>query len=246
MTKNNQTPKSSKDSQYYMYGKHPVLAALANKKRKIENILCTQDIFKIHRKLIESHKHDIVDKDFLSKKLGVNAIHQGIAAIVEPIFLPNMHDIDLSKDKCTIVILDQITDPQNIGSIIRSAASFGINAIIIPSDNTPNENASIAKAASGTLELIPIIKVVNLKNTMEYLKKQGFWIVGLDSGSEEFLTKELLVNKVAIILGSEDAGLRRLTKETCDYLVKIPISKEVESLNVSNAASIAFYLSAQT
>jgi len=242
MIKNDKTPTKLKDS-YYMYGKHPVLSALANENRKIENIFCTIEIFKVHAKLISKHKYEIVDKDFLTKKLGVNSIHQGITAMVQSIFSNNIDDIDLTKNNCRIAILDQITDPQNIGSIIRSAASFEIDAIILPNDNTPNENATIAKTSSGSLEFVKIIKVVNLNKTMEYLKKQGFWIIGFDSDSKEYLTKEVLSNKVVMVLGSEDTGLRRLTKETCDYLVKIPISKQVESLNVSNAASIAFYLS---
>jgi 23S rRNA (guanosine2251-2'-O)-methyltransferase len=246
MTNNNKFSRSPKDSRYHMYGKHAVLAALANKKRRIVNIFCTEEIFKLNQKLIGHYEYEIVDKNFFTKTLGANTVHQGIAATVETIFLNDINDVDISKNNCKIAILDQITDPQNIGSIIRSAASFEIDIIIVPSDNTPNENATIAKAASGSLEFVTIVKVVNIKHTIEYLKKQGFWIIGLDSGSTEFLTKELLTNKIVIVLGSEDAGLRRLTKEACDYLVKIPMSKQIESLNVSNAASIAFYLSMQT
>jgi 23S rRNA (guanosine2251-2'-O)-methyltransferase len=246
MAHNNKFSKAPKDNKYIMYGKHSVLAALANKKRKIINIFCTPEIFKIHQKIISTHKHEIVDKNFLTKILGANILHQGIAATVEPIFLNDINDVDISNNNCKIAILDQITDPQNIGSIIRSAASFEIDVVIMPSDNTPDENATIAKAASGSLEFVTIVKVVNLKNMIEYLKKHDFWIVGLDSGSNEFLTTEILQNKIAIVLGSEDTGLRRLTQEACDYLVKIPMSRQIESLNVSNAASIAFYLSMQT
>ena len=203
---------------YYIYGKHPVSSALNNPKRQIKNILCTQEVFDINKKLISTRFYKIVNNNILSKLLK-NQMHQGIAAKVKPIFSYNIEDIDIKSPKCKIVILDQITDPQNTGAIIRSAAAFDINAIILPIDNSPNENGTIAKAACGTLELIPIIKVTNLRSCINYLKNHGFWI-----------------------FGSEDKCIRRLVEETCDYLAKIPICKRVESLNVSNAASIIFHL----
>jgi 23S rRNA (guanosine2251-2'-O)-methyltransferase len=228
---------------YYMYGKHPVLAALANSNRTIENIFCSQENFNANRALIIKYKYQIVSTDFLNNLLGKDQTHQGIVAKVRWIFSDNLGDIDINKPNSRIVILDQITDPQNIGAIIRSAASFKIDAIIIPTDNSPVENATIAKTASGTLELIKIIKVINLKSTMEYLKKHGFWIIGLDGAAKESISAQLFSEKIAIVLGSEDKGLRRLTKETCDYIAKIPMSSKVESLNVANAAAIVFYLS---
>lgn len=228
---------------YYLYGKHPAFAVLSNHNRQIENIYCTQEIFNIYKKLLANYSYEIVTTEFLTKLLGPNSVHQGIALYTKTIFTNDIEDVDINNPSCRIAILDQITDPQNIGAIIRSAASFNINAIIMPSDNAPDENATIAKAASGSLELIQIIKVTNLKNAMEYLKKNGFWIIGLDGEATEYLNSKLLNNKVAIVLGAEDKGMRRLVKETCDYIVKIPMSNKVESLNVSNAAAIAFYLS---
>lgn len=232
----------SSNNYYYMYGKHAVFAALINPKRHIENIFCTQEIFTTNQALINKHKYQIVTTDYLAKLLGHGVPHQGITAKVASIFSNDINDINFTNNNCRIVILDQITDPQNIGAIVRSAAAFEITAIIIPSDNAPDENAAIAKAASGTLELIKIIKVTNLKTAMERLKKEGFWLIGLDGKASEHLNSKLLTAKIAIALGSEDKGLRRLTKETCDYVVKIPTSSQVESLNVSNAASIIFYL----
>jgi len=225
---------------YYIYGKHPVFSAINNPNRQIENILCTQAIFDTNTKLISSKPYKIVNNDVLFK-LVENQHHQGIAAKVKPIFSYNIEDIDIKKPKHRIAILDQITDPQNIGSIIRSAAAFEIDAIILPLDNSPNENGTIAKAACGTLELIKIIRVTNLNSCMNYLKKHGFWIIGLTGEAKDYFNDKLISDKIALVLGSEDKGMRRLVQENCDYLAKIPISNKVESLNVSNAASIIFH-----
>lgn len=227
---------------YYMYGKHAVLAAAANDQRHIFHIYCTEDIYDANSVLLEKHKYEIATNEFITKKLGQEQAHQGIIAKVHSIFLDDIHDIDITHQNCKIAILDQVTDGQNIGAIIRNAAAFNISAIIMPSDNSPEEGATIAKTASGALEIVKIVKVTNLKNSMEYLKKQGFWIIGLDGGSKDLLTPQILTGKIVIALGAEGKGLRRLTKETCDYLVKIPMSEKVESLNVSHAAAISFYL----
>ncbi|MCC8417093.1 MAG: 23S rRNA (guanosine(2251)-2'-O)-methyltransferase RlmB [Rickettsia endosymbiont of Bryobia graminum] len=231
---------------HYIYGKHTVFAALNNPKRNIKNILCTEETFNANKKLINNFPYEITKIDSLNRLFGLNQNHQGIAAVVRTIFENNIENIDLSNPNCKIAILDQITDPQNIGAIIRSATSFNITAIILPTDNTPDENATIAKTASGTLELVQIVKVVNLRASIEYLKKQNFWIVGLDGHGTEYINSKVLSGKVAIVLGSEDKGIKRLVKENCDHLVKIPISDKVESLNVSNAAAIAFYTASTT
>lgn len=227
---------------YYLYGKHPIYSALRNPKRQIESVFCTSDIFNANKELISPYPYKIITNDFLSKLLEPSHIHQGIAAKVKTIFSNNIEDIDVNNPNCRIAILDQVTDPQNIGAIIRSAAAFEINTVILPADNAPDENAMIAKAASGSLELVQVIKVTNLRMSMEYLKKQGFWIIGLDSGGTSSFNDNLFSDKIVVVLGSEDKGMRRLVRETCDYLVKIPIANKVESLNVSNAASIIFHL----
>ncbi|ASX28232.1 23S rRNA (guanosine(2251)-2'-O)-methyltransferase RlmB [Rickettsia sp. MEAM1 (Bemisia tabaci)] len=235
-----QNKKLDSKNYYYIYGKHPVFSALNNPKRQIEDILCTQMIFDANKKLISSKPYKIVNNDVLSKLLE-NQTHQGIAAKVKPIFSHNIEDINIKNSKCKIAILDQITDPQNIGAIIRSAAAFNMDAIILPLDNSPNENGTIAKAACGTLELIKIIKVTNLNSCINYLKKHGFWVIGLTGEADDYFTDKLISDKIALVFGSEDKGMRRLVQENCDHLAKIPISDKVESLNVSNAASIIFH-----
>jgi 23S rRNA (guanosine2251-2'-O)-methyltransferase len=233
---------------YYMYGRHAVLAALENSRRKIEKIFCTNEFFKTHQEIINKCMidHEIVDFDFLNKILGTGQNHQGIAAKVYTIFTHDINEINFAASDCKVVVLDQITDPQNIGSIIRSAVAFGFDAIILPQDNSPMENATIAKIASGTLENIKIIKVPNLKSAIDILKKQGFWVIGFDGEATTNLNKKLLSGKIVLALGAEDKGLRRLTKENCDHIVKIPMTLKVESLNVANAASIAFYMAYST
>lgn len=226
---------------YYIYGKHPATATLSNPRRKIIEVHCTQEVFARHKDLIESRKYKIATSQQLNSLLPKDATHQGIAVFVAPVATSSLNDIDLSSPHAKIAILDQVTDPHNIGAILRSAAAFGIQAIIMTNDSSAEESGVIAKTACGALELVPIIRVVNLKSTIELLKKQGFWIIGLDGSAKEFLSRKALSGRVAMVLGAEGAGMRRLTTEACDLLVKIPISESMESLNVSTAASIVFY-----
>ncbi len=232
----------SNRSEYYMYGTHAVLAAAKNNNRDIKKIFCLSRFADEFKNKLKNHDVEIVQNDLIIKKIGKDQPHQGVIALVSTIFKNSIDELKFSSTKDRVVILDQISDPQNIGAIIRSAAAFNIDKIILPKDNAPDENASIAKAASGCLELVQIAKVTNIKHTIEALKDKGFWIVGLDSKGQSNLTEILDIDKVAIIIGSENKGMRKLTSESCDFLVKIPISEQVESLNASNAASIIFYL----
>lgn len=229
------------NNKYYMYGKHAVLAATHNPNRIIHKIYCLQKTFTELGVQLKNFDTEIVTSDFITKKIGQDQPHQGIIAYVNSIFLSDLEQLDYSHKNDRIAILDQITDPQNIGAIIRSAAAFGINKLLIPSDNSPDENASIAKAACGCLELISIVKVINLKSSIDKLKKKGFWIAGLETQGESTIENITNIDKLAIIIGSEGKGMRKLTRDSCDFLVKIDISPLVESLNASNAASIIFH-----
>lgn len=225
-----------------MYGQHAVLAAASNKNRTIEQVYCLAKQLDFFRKKIPHISIKTVDNDFITQKIGANQPHQGIIALVHSTFKNKIEDLKFEEDKDRVVILDQVSDPQNIGAIIRSAAAFGFNKLILPSDHAPDENATIAKAACGCIELIQVVKIPNLKNAIEKLKKMNFWIAGMDISGKEGMDEILNIQKLAIIIGSEGKGMRKLTTESCDFLVKIPISKQVESLNASNAASIIFYL----
>lgn len=236
----NKNKNSNNNKLYYIYGKHPVISALKNPQRKITKLYCTEEIFNLHQNLIKAHPHQIVTSQYLNDLLPREASHQGIAIQTRSIAI-DLNSIDLSGDNAKIVILDQITDPHNIGAIIRSAAAFGIKGIIMTNDNAAEENGVMAKTSCGGIEIVPIIKVINLRSTIEILKKKGFWVLGFDGNAKEFLSPKALSGKIAMVFGSEGDGMRRLTTENCDLLLKIPIETSMESINVSNAAAIVFY-----
>ncbi len=236
----NKNKNSNNNKLYYIYGKHPVISALKNPQRKIIELYCTEEIFNLYKEAIEPHPYQIVTSQYLNNLLPREASHQGITILTNSIAV-DLNSIDLSDDNIKIAILDQITDPHNIGAIMRSAAAFGVKAIIMTNDNAAEENGVMAKTSCGGIELVPIVKVVNLRSTIETLKKKGFWILGLDGNAKEFISPKTLSGKIAMIFGSEGDGMRRLTSENCDLLLKIPIEHAMESINVSNAAAIVFY-----
>ena len=185
----------------------------------------------------------LVDRHFLDSMVGQNAVHQGIVAKCDPLPVVDIKEfikIVGNKEKGLIVILDQVTDPHNIGAIMRSAVAFNALAVIMPEAGAPSESGVLAKSSSGATELIPLIRVSNLAHAMELLKKAEFWCVGLDGYAKDFITDHKLPKKCALVLGAED-GMRRLTMENCDMVVKLPMNSAIESLNVSNAAAVAMY-----
>lgn len=227
-----------------IYGKHAVFAALENKTRLHHSLNITQDTYKHYQGLLSHLKIKICIKknNDLNAMCG-NAPHQGIILKTTSVFLYGIAHLEqiVTKKQSCIAILDRITDPQNIGSIIRSALAFKIDALIMPNDNSPDETPSMVKSSSGAIEKIPIIKVTNLANTIKHLQSKGYWIIGLDSSTENSINQLKLSNKTVFILGSEGKGMRPLTKSHCDLIAKIPISNKIESINVSNAAAIAMY-----
>ncbi|KAF8818205.1 23S rRNA (guanosine(2251)-2'-O)-methyltransferase RlmB [Rickettsia endosymbiont of Cardiosporidium cionae] len=231
----------NKIATYNMYGKHAVFAALKNSNRKINNIFCTKNIYNKHYDTLKEFSVTINNNEQLNIKTGNQNIHQGIVANVNPLCSSNFDSLDINHSE--IVILDHIQDPHNLGNIIRSSAAFGIKNIIITNDNSTPENALVAKAASGCLESINIIKVVNLRNAIIKLKKLNFWIIGLDNKSSKAIELYQIspIKKYAIIIGSEFKGVRRLTLNSCDIIAKIPIIKTIESLNAASAAAISLY-----
>lgn len=220
----------------YLYGIHACLAALANPKRKIINIYCTSRNTKIDE--LKNCNYNVVTPKFIDDLLPKNSVHQGI--IVQTQMLNNV-DITELYDENKILVLDQVTDPHNVGAIIRSAAAFGFKSIIMPKDHSIEETPILAKTACGALEKVQICKVTNLARSFEDLQKQGFWITALDGNCDRKIDEVKFSAKNVLVLGSEGKGLRKLTKSKSDDIVKLPISSEVESLNVSNAAAIAMY-----
>jgi 23S rRNA (guanosine2251-2'-O)-methyltransferase len=184
------------------------------------------------------HRVELVTSEELSKKCGPEAVHQGVALHVNA--LDDTH-LDEVMHQPRLAILDQVTDPHNVGAILRSAAAFGIGALIVPKDHAPQETGVMAKAACGGLEMVPLVRVTNLAKAMKELKEQSYWLLGMDGAAKAPVRAAKDYDKCVIVLGAEGTGMRRLTAENCDLLVKIPMSGAMESLNVSNAAAIAFY-----
>ena len=237
----------------WLYGIHPVLAALANPRRKILRIAIQREVdAQLGPKLetlAEAHPiglpdAEILDREQLDRMMPRAAVHQGLAALVDGLDDPDLDDIIRAtdgQDAARVVVLDQVTDPHNVGAILRSCAGFGVAAVICPERHSPGATAVMAKAASGALERVPFVRVVNLARALEHLKKAGYWCVGLAGEASTEIHQADMTGKIALVVGAEGEGLRRLTRENCDLLVRIPIDKGLESLNVSNATAIALY-----
>jgi len=237
----------------WLYGIHPVLAALANPRRRAVRVLMTSDAESSLGArldvLAQSHpsglpKPEILSRESIDRILPRGAVHQGVAAQVQGLDDTDIEDICRATDghdSARVVVLDQVTDPHNVGAVIRSAAAFGAAAVVLPERHSPGDSGVLAKAASGAVERVPLVRVVNLSRALSRLKQAGFWCVGLDGDAQTPINEADLTGKVALVMGAEGEGLRRLTREHCDLMVRIPIHKGIESLNVSNAAAIALY-----
>lgn len=229
----------SSDGTIWFWGTHAVEAAIKNENRVIVEIIATKNAAS---HLPSNIKCKIVEPEFLSEFLPPNSVHQGIAARVKPLQEPD-YEKSLEGGKL-LFILDQLTDPQNIGSIFRTAAAFGACAIIQQDRKAPPITGSLAKAAQGGVEIVPDLRVVNISQTIVDLSKQGWCCIGLDMSENcPSLAKAIENEKrpIAIVLGAEGKGLRQLVSERCDCIAHIPMSGQMESLNVSNAAAIAAY-----
>ena len=235
-------------SSFFIVGKHAVIEALKNPKRKVLRLFLTEDSKKtIHR--ISPRKNLLKDQkiyfktkkelDKYSKNEGIQ--HQGLIAEVEHLEQVDLKKFIQNKTNSTLVCLDEITDPRNIGSIIRSATSFNIDGIIIKERLYPSESKLMYKSASGAIENINIFNVSNINTTLKYLRENNFWIYGFDSNTEKDFTNVKWSGKNVLLFGSEGYGIKMHTKKYTDFLVKIKIDEKVESLNVSNSAAIAFH-----
>jgi 23S rRNA (guanosine2251-2'-O)-methyltransferase len=225
----------------WLYGRHPVLAALANPERRIERILATREAADRHTKELAG-KAQILSREELGQRLPAGAVHQGLAALAAPLEEPVLEDV-LARcaEHALVLALDQVTDPHNVGAILRSAAAFGVAGLIVTERHAPADTGVLAKAASGALEIVPMVRAVNLARLLEQLKDAGFCLYVLDEKGDTTLGALDLAGRVCIVLGAEGEGLRRLTAEKCDRLVTIPTNAALAALNVSNAAAIAAY-----
>lgn len=234
-----------------IYGTHAVLAALQNPARSHRKLMLTEE----SRSLLERDfppdvatliaSASFASRAELARLVPPGATHQGIILETEP--LPSVHIEDLcardeNNPRAPVVVLDQVSDPHNVGAILRSAAAFGARGLVMQDRHSPTNTPALAKAAAGALEILPLARVTNLARALDVLKEADFWCIGLD-GEADVTLADAVQNTMppVIVLGAEGSGLRRLTAERCDTLAKIPMPGAMPSLNVSNAAAIALY-----
>ncbi|WP_291854758.1 23S rRNA (guanosine(2251)-2'-O)-methyltransferase RlmB [Bradyrhizobium sp.] len=223
-----------------LYGWHTVVAALANPARRIHLLLATENTA---RRLTEEGvkaSPQVVRPTAIAERLTPDAVHQGLYLETDPLPAPALADIS-----GPVLVLDQITDPHNVGAILRTAAGFDVAAVITTARHSPEATGALAKAASGALEHVPIVTVQNLARAMSELQERGYLLVGLDAESERALGDVPMRAPLALVLGAEGKGLRQLTRESCDHVGRIELPGKIKSLNVSNAAALALYIAAQ-
>ncbi|QHI95132.1 23S rRNA (guanosine(2251)-2'-O)-methyltransferase RlmB [Aristophania vespae] len=223
---------------YWIYGLHAVMAALENPLRTAHELLATREAAASisQQSAIQPR---IVTREQLDSLCGREAVHQGICLHVSPL-TPLTIEEALERPG-PVLVLDQVTDPRNIGAILRSAAAFGAAAVLVQDRNTPPETGTMAKAASGGLDIVPLLRETNLSRALSQLQNENLWVIGLDAGGAPLRRDGLGDRRVALVLGAEGAGLRRLTRETCDEIASIHMPGTMESLNVSNASAVALY-----
>ena len=198
----------------------------------------------IGKELLSRVRFELAEGEAITKLLPAGAVHQGAALEAKPI---HNSDLETALEKSgtagrrVVLVLDQLSDPHNVGAILRTAAAFGVTAVVVQDRHAPPQSGALAKAASGALETVPYIEVVNIARALDILSEHGFWRIALAGDGTAPLTDVIPVGDVALVLGSEGDGIRRLVREHCEAAAFIPISKSVESLNVSNAAAIALY-----
>ncbi len=235
-------------SSFFIISQHAVIEALKNPKRKVLRVFLTEESKKnIHR---ENPKKDLLNnvKVYFKTKKELdkysnkeNLLHQGYVAEVEHLETPLLKDFVKNADNKTLVCLDGVTDPRNIGSLIRSAVAFGIDGVIIKERNFPRESKSMFKAASGAMEYINIFEVSNINSTLKNLKDKNFWVYGFDGKGEKNFSDIKWKGNNVLLFGSEGSGMRKHTSKYADFLLKIDIDNKIESLNISNSAAIVFH-----
>jgi 23S rRNA (guanosine2251-2'-O)-methyltransferase len=237
-------PRASRAKGLWLYGRHAVAAALANPRRSCHRLLATAEALTrlgghAERAGVEVA---VVHRPALERLLGAATVHQGLALSVAP--LP---ELDLRRTcapepgRNVVLALDQINDPHNLGAILRSAAAFEVRAVVLPERRTAELGGVVAKAASGALDLVPVVEVVNLARALDQLAALGYWRLALDAGAAATLDEVPDEGNLVLVLGAEGSGLRRLVGERCDFAARLPVAPHMASLNVSVACGIALY-----
>src|SRR5438132_2318149 len=229
------------DAPAILYGWHTVKAALENPARRIRRLYATANAA---RRLADDGvalalEPELVRPDVIAQRLGPDAVHNGLLAEADPLPSPELEEIQPAG---IVLVLDQITDPHNVGAILRTAAGFAVDAVITTARHSPEATGVLAKSASGALEYVPIVTVQNLARALETLRNRGYLLVGLDSTGDTDLADAQLRAPLALVLGAEGKGLRQLTRATCDQVARLDLPGRIKSLNVSNAAALALYV----
>ncbi len=224
-----------------LYGWHTVKAALENPARRIRRLWATENAI---RRLAEEGvalriEPEMVRPDTIAGRLSADAVHQGLLAEADALDSPAIEELPA---RGIVLVLDQVTDPHNVGAILRSAAAFAVGAIVTTARHSPEATGVLAKSASGALDLVPMVTVTNLARGLGALKERGFLLAGLDSSGDSDLAAAPLSAPLALVLGAEGKGLRQLTRSTCDIIVRLDLPGAIKNLNVSNAAAIALYV----
>ncbi|HEY5279163.1 MAG TPA: 23S rRNA (guanosine(2251)-2'-O)-methyltransferase RlmB [Pseudolabrys sp.] len=232
------------DAPAILYGWHTVTAALGNPARHVRKFLATENAARrlADEAIAPEAVPEVVRPSAIDERLLPDAVHQGLYLEADPLPTPSISDLPA---RGLVLVLDQITDPHNVGAIFRSAAAFGAAAIVTTERHSPDAAGALAKAASGALELVPLATVQNLARALGELRERGFLLVGLDSEGESDLADLTLRAPLALVLGAEGKGLRQLTRETCDRLARIDVPGALKSLNVSNAAALSLYVASR-
>jgi 23S rRNA (guanosine2251-2'-O)-methyltransferase len=238
----------------WIYGRHAVAAALNNPERRWYRLAVLTGQEQEAGTLIATaaaarRGNDepirVLDRSDFAALLPQGAVHQGLALAVEPLAEPDLEDVlrraAILSGRSVVVVLDQVSDPQNVGAVLRSASAFGALAVVLPVHGSPPVSGALAKAASGALERVPLVRIVNLAHALDRLKEAAFWICGLDETASQTLAALDLGERVALVLGSEGGGMRRLVRERCDYLARLPTRTPQSTINVSSAAAVALY-----
>jgi 23S rRNA (guanosine2251-2'-O)-methyltransferase len=238
----------------WLYGRHAVAAALGNPQRHWRRLAVLAGETEEAAAMVAAARAEqrgsgepiqVLDHTALEALLPEGAVHQGWALQADPLDPADLDDVlraaEVTPGRSVIVILDRVSDPHNVGAILRSAAAFGAAGVVLPEHGAPPQTGALAKAASGGLDRVPLVRAVNLARALDRLKAAGYWCCGLDENAAAPLSGLDLGPRVALVLGSEGGGLRRLVRERCDYLARLPTRPDLPSLNVSNAAAIALY-----
>ena len=242
MAKQHPTARTGKDGTLWLYGLHTVRAALANPRRRCHRCLLTRTAGEnLGAKALSRVRSEVVAPDQVSRALPQGAVHQGVALACDPLPPDSLEHLAELPGRKLVLVLDQIADPHNVGAILRSAAAFDVAAVVVQERHAPPESGALAKAASGGLDIVPYVPVVNIARALEQLGEHGFWRVALTGDGGQTLAGAVVSRDLALVLGSEGTGIRRLVRERCDESATIPISSRMDSLNVSNAAAIALY-----